>query len=266
MKRMSVCEKDLRKFIFDGADFEMPKLVRRNTADDSQVVSSRRKVLDSHEIFEDYFGQLDEVLNSLFEMHNENINKANLRESAQFVVDMLNEKRANLLKSRASIFTPEIELLAVRLMEVQCALRKEIVDEMTLNDTKDSIVKSLEFTDRLEAVSEKLGQLKGAVFQECLGRGHHLPKEFPSMASYPIGLVCIENILNAFEEETLVQQAISLCNLVRVKLADDNDLKTGMAILVDAKEFFDALDSFAAKNHVSPYEACSRMLSSFNVL
>lgn len=153
------------------------------------------------------------------------------------------------------------ELLAVRMVELQCSVRHALLDEASLAALKQAVDDGISFLERLEASAARCGVLKGTLFQECLGRGAHLPRNFPMMAEYPTGVVDMDALLPADEATALVREAIALCGLVRVKLADCNDLCTGATVLYDAKGFFDELGDFAESKALSEWGACCQLVN-----
>eukprot|EP00298_Acanthocystis_sp_HF-20_P005711 c15787_g1_i2.p1 GENE.c15787_g1_i2~~c15787_g1_i2.p1 ORF type:complete len:182 (-),score=86.00 c15787_g1_i2:84-629(-) len=177
---------------------------------------------------------------------------------------MLNEQRNHHRKlerlSEDSTLENDAEL-AVRMIEVQCGLRKNIIDLESFMETKKCIQDSLDYLQRLENYSKKLNVLKGALFQECLGRGSGLQRKSPCLNSYPTGIVRLEDVIVDQKDEAIfIRQTIDLCDLVRIKLADDNDLKTGTAVLVDALGFFEQISVLAGKKNATEWSICEELI------
>ena len=104
--------------------------------------------------------------------------------------------------------------------------------------------------DELTAMAGRTGVLKGRIFQgllECLRAQGAAHAQLDNSAKKPGGgSVAAECGLDPPEWEALADRADALRKLVRIKVADDNDLKTARAGLDMCATFFDGLVQLTA--------------------
>lgn len=262
--RRSVSEADFRRLHSERASGDAPS-VRRLTRRNTEIMSRQniKQIFDNETLFDDFFESLDSVLFEYASTHHTNLPQPSVMESAETLVKLMNSKRlarrSLSLAADANLGQMKRRELAVRLMEVQCGIRSEFVNSVSLAVVRESVDAAIAFLGQLEALAKQLGVGMGPLFQELLGRGKGIKRSFPSMAEYPVGIVPVQNVLSEDETSRFVHDAIKMCDLVRVKLADENDLKTGAAILFDTRNFFESLEVFAAGMNLSLWEACEEL-------
>ena len=139
--------------------------------------------------------------------------------------------------------------LMCRQMEVECLLRPALDSAAAIAQTRDGVRDALALDDELGVLSTEHEMSKGRLFQALLeelravGANH-------AQTDNSVKKSGRTDYRAEFGEErwaALAQRADALRNLVRIKVADDNDLKTARAGLVLCAEFFDGLAELARK-------------------
>jgi hypothetical protein len=113
--------------------------------------------------------------------------------------------------------------------QVEAVLREKFDDEACIETCRVKLQQCTQFYADLGTLSSELGVLKGAAFQELLGRGTGNPRGHINRERVT-GLVKIEKVLtDEAEISRMIKLAEGLCDLVRVKIEDDNDLGLAMS-------------------------------------
>ena len=135
--------------------------------------------------------------------------------------------------------------LQSRSFEVECTLRLELSNREALAKAKSGVADAIALDDELNALASTTGILKGKIFQgllECLRAAGAEHAQLDNSAKKPGGgNVAHECGLDTSEWTALADRADALRKLVRIKVADDNDLKTARAGLDMCAVFFDGL-------------------------
>ena len=138
----------------------------------------------------------------------------------------------------------EVDRLKGRAMEVEAVLRLDFGSEGCIGEATDKLKACSDFYEQLTQVAEKLGVLKGAAFQEMLGRGTGNPRGHINRDRVT-GLVKLEEALPEAELQEAIAKAEGLCDLVRVKIEDDNDLGLALSVVQDSTAFLDEMKRVA---------------------
>ena len=147
---------------------------------------------------------------------------------------------------------PSSELLTMlqnRAVEVEALLRLELTSDEALQGAHERIKSALAFDDELTRLAESKSISKGKLFQamlEALRKAGEEHAQLDNSGKHLEGLGNEEFGLSVAEWAILTQKADATRKLVRVKLADDNDLKTARRGLEECAEFFDGLAQVAA--------------------
>jgi hypothetical protein len=148
-----------------------------------------------------------------------------------------------------------LALLHAREAEVcQYLLRPAIDDASSLQKVRGEVEAAVAFDDELATRAHASGQSKGKVFQALLealrqqGASH---AQLDNSSKDVLAGTGAEHAREAFnlsimEWFSMLQRADALRNLVRIKVADDNDLRTARSGLELAVEFFQALHRLAS--------------------
>jgi hypothetical protein len=116
--------------------------------------------------------------------------------------------------------------------------------------------------DRIEEHAKELGILRGALSRLVLpfGEDEHVTDQVSKpnavLANLPDE---IKSTLSDQAVTSLVVGANRVRQLVRVKMADDNDLETARAALQMACDFLQALVAMAADDKVTPFVLYARL-------
>ena len=143
-----------------------------------------------------------------------------------------------------------VALVESRQGEVDCLLRPTLTSAATFESTRAAVDAAVAFDAELGATAERKGVIKGKLFQACVenlraqGAGHAQMDNSVKLDRSAMGFAR-EFGLNLAEWATLTIKADELRNLVRIKVADDNDLRTARSGLVLCAEFFHALQQLA---------------------
>ena len=148
-------------------------------------------------------------------------------------------------------FDREVDRLMGRMMEVESVLRLPFETPEHVREAMEALEASRLFVIDLGELSEKLCVLKGQAFQEMLARGGGRRQGGQLGRERLTGLVKLEDAL-ASEDEIMrtVARAEGMCDLVRVKIEDDNDLGLANMVLEDCRTFFDELGTCAASKRL----------------
>jgi len=143
-----------------------------------------------------------------------------------------------------------VALVESRQGEVDCLLRPTLTSAATFESTRTAVDAAVAFDVELGATAERKGCIKGKLFQSLLenlraqGAGHAQMDNSVKLDRSAMGFAR-EFGLNLAEWASLTIKADELRNLVRIKVADDNDLRTARSGLVLCAEFFRALERLA---------------------
>jgi len=139
----------------------------------------------------------------------------------------------------------EIDRLKTRSMEVEALLREKFDDEGCIETCRSKLEQCSEFYESLGKLASTLKVLKGAFFQELLSRGTGKPRGHINRDRVT-GLVKLEEVLTDEEEmQKMILSAEALCDLVRVKIEDDNDLGLALSVVGDSLDFFTEMSKLA---------------------
>lgn len=139
----------------------------------------------------------------------------------------------------------EIDRLKTRSMEVEALLRVQFDNEGCIPECRTKLEQCSEFYENLGKLATQLNVLKGAAFQELLGRGTGNPRGNINRDRVT-GLVKLETVITTHGElQQMVQLAEGLCDLVRVKIEDDNDLGLALSVVGDSLDFFTEMSKLA---------------------
>ena len=133
----------------------------------------------------------------------------------------------------------------------------------TSNQARASVEAAIAFDAELDTISASRNIIKGRLFQSLLealraqGAGH---AQMENSVKH-LGGSASEFGLNLVQWSMLTLQADALRNLVRIKVADDNDLRTARAGLLLCAEFFRALSALSALRQVDDEYAVLRAIS-----
>ena len=154
--------------------------------------------------------------------------------------------------------------------EVECTLRRPLHDAPAIAAAREAVADALAFDGELAALATAQNTLKGRLFQALLeelrARGaEHAQMDNSHREGGADGAQPAQSeFASAIGHEAwlaLAGRADALRNLVRVKVQDDNDLKTAAAGLAMCQEFFDGLSRLAAISGGDEYAE----LQSFNL-
>ena len=135
-------------------------------------------------------------------------------------------------------------------VEVECLLRVQLRSAELLEEARERVKASLAFDGRVSQTATTAGVLKGAVFQALLA---HCDGSADATAA-SVGL----DISDA-EWDELTQGADALRKLIRIKVQDDNDLKTANNALSSCAEFFTNIAVYAARQSLEETAVLSKL-------
>ena len=147
------------------------------------------------------------------------------------------------------------DTLSGQAMEVEFLLRPALSDAAALTEAMESVAAALRFDDELGELAAAHEMSKGRLFQALLeelrqaGTDHAQLDNSGEKQRY-----ARTNYREEFGPEEWARMATSadsLRKLVRIKVADDNDLKTARAGLVICSSFFDGLQELARLRSVA---------------
>ena len=139
-------------------------------------------------------------------------------------------------------------MLVERHFEVECTLRPALHDAAALTAAKAGVVDALALDDELGELAAAHEVTKGRLFQALLeelrsaGVGHAQTDNSAKRG----GAHDFRAEFGPARWHSLSLRADALRKLVRIKVADDNDLKTAREGFVLCKAFFDSLAELAA--------------------
>ena len=165
---------------------------------------------------------------------------------------------------------PEAELVEKLLqlaVETECLLRVPLASAEALATVQERVRAGIAFDHSLTELAHAHAVLKGKAFQDILAAlrtrgaahsqlensGKDLKEQLaaaraaPARPPPPYGLPEVE-------WSALIGEADGLRQLVRIKLADDNDLKAAQCALAGCFEFFSGLDALAARRGATPFD------------
>eukprot|EP00438_Fugacium_kawagutii_P036159 Skav228028 [mRNA] locus=scaffold1073:215189:216271:- [translate_table: standard] len=135
---------------------------------------------------------------------------------------------------------------------VQFLLRdglEALASDKTILATTKTAEECLEFLDTLEDYSKKLGMRKGALSRLLLPFNADTDSgdQANSAMDTPLGSSELDGLMTDRERQELVQRAVALRRLVRVKVADCADIEQARESLKLIVEFLDGLQKAAAQ-------------------
>jgi len=171
----------------------------------------------------------------------------------------------------------EVQVLGQKWGELMFLLRKPVASPTDVETTVATAREGLAFLDKLEALAEELGVLRGSLSRWLLPYDSETPTldqaagAARAMAAMGAGATAGSSTAaqlraggveaRLFEErishETrthMVQSAVGLRGLVRVKIADDADLGQARAAIGTVLHFFDGLHAASSKRGVAPFD------------
>ena len=136
-------------------------------------------------------------------------------------------------------------MLQAQSFEVECSLRPLLNSSAAVQAAIQGVADARALDDELTSLARSTGVLKGRIFQgllECLrAQGAAHAQLDNSAKKQPGGNVATELGLTTPEWQSLADRADALRKLVRIKVADDNDLKTARQGLDLCARFFEGL-------------------------
>ena len=138
-----------------------------------------------------------------------------------------------------------------RLGEVGFLLRIDLKDAQSLHDAREQVDQALAFDAKLDQLAMTAGKVKGRLFQALLEElraqgASHAQMDNSNKNLFGGAMVAASEFgLDLVTWSRLTVAADELRQLVRIKVADDNDLKTARSGLVLAAELFAAVTRLA---------------------
>ena len=135
----------------------------------------------------------------------------------------------------------------------------------SLQAARDAVREAIAFDEELDEIATSGGATKGKVFQSLLedlrsAGCAHAQLDNSAKLSEGSSMSCARDLgLSLLQWASLTQKADALRNLVRIKVADDNDLKTANAGLMICKSFFDDLTRLASMRGVPEAEVLQQV-------
>ena len=149
------------------------------------------------------------------------------------------------------------DMLQSRQLEVEFLLRPELSSSTALAAVRASVTSALAFDDELTALGAEHEMPKGRIFQALLEELRHAGADHAQTENTPTKTASQTASRSKYHEEfgaekwaELAASADTLRNLVRIKVADDNDLKTARQGLILCRDFFDGLSQLGAQRGV----------------
>jgi hypothetical protein len=152
-----------------------------------------------------------------------------------------------------------MQLVVQREGEVECLLRVELKDAASVAAAGARVEKALAFDERLETLAA--GATKGPLFQALLEAlreqgAAHVQLDNSSKNLFGGELSASREFgLDLVTWASLMCDADALRQLVRIKVADDNDLRTARSGLTIAADFFDALNKLGEMGGTDAWQA-----------
>lgn len=149
-----------------------------------------------------------------------------------------------------------LALVRARRGEVDCLLRVDLSSGEGIAWASRTVAESLTLDDELDLLALSHHVLKGKLFQGLIealraaGCGH---AQFENSVKHIGGNMATELGLSLVHWSRLTLQADAMRNLVRIKVADDNDLRTCREGLLLCDDFFRALQRLAELRGVSEH-------------
>ena len=143
-----------------------------------------------------------------------------------------------------------------RWAEVEFLLRKSIESDEDVEFTLAAAEAGLVFCAQLEHKAKDMGILRGTLSRWLLP--FDASTSVSEQAGGQRGMLSqapepICSRLTEREAQDLIEGANSVRRLVRIKIADDNDLETARTALVTAAEFLQRLSSQAESRGITPF-------------
>lgn len=131
----------------------------------------------------------------------------------------------------------DVENLQRRLSEIDGLFRIPLEKEGDLDLARKFVAKSQAFLVQLAEHAEECGLLQGAIFQDLLARLSRSDPHATFVISNRTSRLPKRELEDILAVEAM-ERAQALCNLVRIKIEDDNDLKLVRKALREASQFF----------------------------
>ena len=135
-----------------------------------------------------------------------------------------------------------------RQLEVEYLLRPSLSSSLALDAARQSVTSAIAFNDELARLGAEHEMSKGRLFQALLEELRDAGADHAQMdnSSKKGDRTDYRTEFGADKWAGLAASADALRNLVRVKVADDNDLRTARAGLVICNDFFEGLSQLAS--------------------
>jgi len=155
--------------------------------------------------------------------------------------------------------------LQSRQLEVESLLRLELTSSAAIDTARRSISAAISFDEQLASLAASKGVSKGKLLQALLealkAAGVDHAKLDSSGEKLMDGLCHTEYGMGVAEWAALAKQADEMRQLVRIKLADDNDLKTATSGLTLCQQFFADLARMAELRATSEHAVYSTLVA-----
>ena len=130
-----------------------------------------------------------------------------------------------------------INLLMGRAMEAEAVLRIDFSKTGCIAEMTEKLQRCVECHENLLMLASQLEVIKGAAFQELLGRGTGNPRGHINREDRIRGKVKLDEALDTEALEAAILGAEAFCDLVRIKIEDDNDLELALHVVEDSAAF-----------------------------
>jgi len=180
-----------------------------------------------------------------------------------------NPLRTSPVRQKSREGDPDIMAAKSELAEVHFVLKHQLQSESDLaramNDTEDA----LKFMDQLQKKDSELHVLQGSLCRWILPLDTNTPVLGQAAALQAVLQEVpaeFQGKLSLHDLEYFVQSLNKTRNLIRMKILDDNDLKTAKAALVILRQFFEKLKSASGQRSLSPFDILIDMQMSATTL
>ena len=156
--------------------------------------------------------------------------------------------------------------LQLQAFEVECTLRPTLSDATALAAAKAGVADALAFDEELATLSAEHTMSKGRLFQALLEQlrvdgADHAQTDNSHRENATSESNEYATTFGAAKWHTLAKRADSLRQLVRVKVADDNDLRTAKSGFLICKQFFDGLEELARTHSEDEFDLLTELRS-----
>lgn len=209
--------------------------------DNDISIKSRKPIADNYRV-----GELQEKRILKPRLHN--LNSSSNLPSNPADNQQLRNVKPHVISSLLSSTTIEkcwSDGIESRWLEVRFLLRKPIESEADMRFTIAATESGLLFIDQLNNVAKSLNVLRGTLSRWILPYDHNTRIDEQCSTPHSVMENIPSNYRNKITERQvhyLVSGANSVRQLIRIKIADDNDLEQARRGLITSKEFFVLLD------------------------